>query len=186
VIPEEALGDSDIVDLVTSGRTELFRLLIERHERKVFAMGYSFFHNRDEARDFAQEVFIKAYNALDRFEGRSGFATWLFRIAYNQAVNTKRSAKEYVSLAEGADETAGDAAGEPDRQVLKNVVKEAVREAVRELPEKYRMCVDMSFFYDLTYEEIARVTLFPVNTVKSHILRAKKILREKLQTYYEP
>jgi RNA polymerase sigma-70 factor (ECF subfamily) len=179
---DDTLSDNEIVDIILSGRSELYRMLIERHEKKVFAMGRGFFHNRDEARDFTQEVFLKAFHALPRFEGRSSFSTWLFRIAYNQAVNGKRGLKEYVSLAD-----EGDAAGVeavsfdmPERELLKKNIKEAVRIAVRELPEKYRICIDLSFFYELTYEEIARITAFPVNTVKSHILRAKRILREKL------
>jgi RNA polymerase sigma-70 factor (ECF subfamily) len=183
----DTFSDNEIAALVTAGRTELYRVLVERHEKKIFAMGRGFFHNRDEARDFTQEVFLKAFRALPHFEGRSGFATWLFRIAYNQAVNGKRGLKEYLSLADeedtaGATGTAGvsGAFGTPERDLLKKTVKEAVRTAVRELPEKYRVCIDLSFFYELTYEEIARITAFPVNTVKSHILRAKRILREKL------
>jgi RNA polymerase sigma-70 factor (ECF subfamily) len=177
-----SLGDNEIVGLVLSGHRELYRTLIERHEKKVFAMGRGFFHNRDEARDFTQEVFLKAFHALPRFEGRSGFSTWLFRIAYNQAVNGKRGQREYVSLADGDDADGAKAvsAALPERDFLKKTIKEAVRAAVGELPEKYRICIDLSFFYELTYEEIARITAFPVNTVKSHILRAKRILREKL------
>jgi RNA polymerase sigma-70 factor (ECF subfamily) len=179
----DTLGDNEIVDLILSGRHEWYRALIERHEKKVFAMGRGFFHNRDEARDFAQEVFLKAFHALPRFEGRSSFSTWLFRIAYNQAVNGKRAIKEYVSLADGddADGTKAVSSDMPERDLLKKTIKEAVRVAVGELPEKYRICIDLSFFYELTYEEIARITAFPVNTVKSHILRAKRILREKLR-----
>jgi RNA polymerase sigma-70 factor (ECF subfamily) len=177
-----ALTDNEIVEIVLSGRTEFYRVLIERHEKKVFAMGRGFFHNRDEARDFTQEVFLKAFHALSSFEGRSGFATWLFRIAYNQAVNGKRGHKEYLSLADSEDAVASQAFSSdmPERNLLKKNIKEAVRTAVAELPEKYRICIDLSFFYELTYEEIARITAFPVNTVKSHILRAKRILREKL------
>jgi RNA polymerase sigma-70 factor (ECF subfamily) len=179
---DDSLTDNEIVEIVLSGRTESYRLLIERHEKKVFAMGRGFFRNRDEARDFTQEVFLKAFHALPRFEGRSGFATWLFRIAYNQAVNGKRGLKEYLSLADGEDATVSEAVSfdMPEHNLLKKNIKEAVRTAVQELPEKYRICIDLSFFYELTYEEIARITAFPVNTVKSHILRAKRILREKL------
>jgi RNA polymerase sigma-70 factor (ECF subfamily) len=179
---DETLTDNEIVEIVLSGRTELYRVLIERHEKKVFAMGRGFYHNRDEARDFTQEVFLKAFHALPRFEGRSGFATWLFRIAYNQAVNGKRGLKEYLSLADSEDAVVSEAASfdMPERNLLKKNIKEAVRTAIQELPEKYRICIDLSFFYELTYEEIARITAFPVNTVKSHILRAKRILREKL------
>jgi RNA polymerase sigma-70 factor (ECF subfamily) len=179
---DDALADNEIVEIILSGDAESYRLLIERHEKKVFAMGRGFFRNKDEARDFTQEVFLKAFHALPRFEGRSSFATWLFRIAYNQAVNGKRGLKEYLSLADSEDAAVSEAVSfdMPEHNLLKKNIKEAVRKAVQELPEKYRICIDLSFFYELTYEEIARITAFPVNTVKSHILRAKRILREKL------
>jgi RNA polymerase sigma-70 factor (ECF subfamily) len=178
--------DAQIVGFVLAGQTNAFRILIERHEKKVLAMGMSFFHNIDSARDFAQDVFIKAFNNLKSFEGRSAFSTWIFRIGYNQAINTKNREKEYVSLADDEDGAGGYAARAdetPEVEHLKTVIKGAVREAVKELPEKYRICIDLSFFYDKTYDEIENITGIPVNTIKSHVLRAKKILRDKLGDY---
>ena len=172
-------GDADdqlIVGQVVSGNKELFGLLVKRHERAVYGMGLSFFRNRDDASDFTQEVFLKVYRSLPRFEGRSRFSTWLYRLAYNTAVNGVTRRREYHSLAE--EESAMEET--PERELLRRTVREAVLTAVSELPDRYRICVDLFFFYDRSYQEIEAITGFPVNTIKSHVFRAKKLLREKL------
>jgi RNA polymerase sigma-70 factor (ECF subfamily) len=182
-------GDDDqlIVSQVVAGQKDLFRLLVRRHERAVYGMGLSFFRNSDDASDFTQEVFLKVYRNLSRFEGRSRFSTWLYKIAYNTAVNGVTRKKEYRSLAEAEEAQARASANAlpndgdtPERILLRNAAREAVLEAVQDLPERYRICVDMFFFYDRSYQEIEAITGFPVNTIKSHVFRAKKLLREKL------
>jgi len=65
--------------------------------------------------------------------------------------------------------------------MIRQAAREAVLASLRELPERYRVCIDMFFFYDCSYREIEEITGFPVNTVKSHVFRAKKLLREKLK-----
>jgi RNA polymerase sigma-70 factor (ECF subfamily) len=174
-------GDDDdrlVIDQILAGQKELFRLLVQRYEQAVYGMGLSFFRNPEDAADFAQDVFIKAYGSLSRFEGRSRFSTWLYRVAYNTAVNSVTRKKDYRSLAENDGEADSDT---PERGALRQAVREAVRTAVSELPERYRICVDLFFFYERSYQEIEAITGYPVNTIKSHVFRAKKLLREKLE-----
>jgi RNA polymerase sigma-70 factor (ECF subfamily) len=142
-------------------------------------MGHSFFRNTEDTSDFTQEVFLKVFRNLARFEGRSRFSTWLYKIAYNTAVNSVTRKKEYRSLAEEsvAEEDS------PERKLLRETARQAVLEAVAALPERYRVCVDLFFFYDRSYQEIEAITGFPINTIKSHVFRAKKLLREKLEDY---
>jgi RNA polymerase sigma-70 factor (ECF subfamily) len=173
-------GDDDqlIIDQIRAGQKELFRLLVQRHEQAVYGMGMSFFRNREDASDFAQDVFLKAYRGLPHFEGRSRFSTWLYRIAYNTAVNSVTRKKDYRSLAEDEDGSDGET---PERKTLREAAREAVQAAVRELPDRYRICIDLFFFYERSYQEIEAITGYPVNTIKSHVFRAKKLLREKLE-----
>jgi RNA polymerase sigma-70 factor (ECF subfamily) len=181
-------GESDLDDLliigqINSGQKDLFRLLVRRYEKAVYGMGMSFFRNAEDASDFVQEVFLKAYRSLSRFEGRSRFSTWLYKIAYNTAVNGVNRKKEYGSL---ADEDAGRLAASgdtPERVLLRNTARDAIQAALKELPERFKVCVDLFFFYDRSYQEIEGITGFPVNTVKSHVFRAKKLLREKLEIW---
>jgi RNA polymerase sigma-70 factor (ECF subfamily) len=88
--------------------------------------------------------------------------------------------KEYKSLSEDEIESDNDT---PEREFFRNLARDAVLGAVTELPERFRMCIDLFFFYDQSYEEIEVITGYPVNTIKSHVFRAKKILREKLAAY---
>jgi RNA polymerase sigma-70 factor (ECF subfamily) len=174
-IPDEPL----LIRQIVEGQKDLFRLLIRRYQRTVHGMGLSFFKNAEDAADFTQDVFFKAYRNLPSFRGRSRFSTWLYRIAYNTAVNGITRRKEYRSLAEddlSAEET-------PEQLALKTAAKEAVLKAVGELPEKYRVCVDLFFFYDRSIREIEVITGFPENTIKSHVFRAKKLLRERLESF---
>jgi len=173
-------SDQLIVALVVSGQKDLFRLLVRRYERAVYGMGFGFFRNTEDASDFAQEVFLKVYRSLSRFERRSRFSTWLYKIAYNTAVNGVNRRKEYRSLAEWETAVAADDGSLPENELIRNAARDAVLESLHALPEKYRACIDLFFFHGLSYREIEEITEFPVNTIKSHVFRAKKLLREKL------
>jgi len=181
---DESRDDLLIVSQIISGQKDLFRLLVRRHEKAVYGMGLSFFRNQEDASDFVQEVFLKVYRNLPKYEGRSRFSTWLYKVAYNTAVNESGRRKEYYSLAEenaaqtGSFEWSDD---NPERVLIRNSAREAVRKAILELPEKYRVCVDLFFFYDRSYQEIEVITGFPANTIKSHVFRAKKMLRGILE-----
>jgi len=178
---ESELNEPLVVSQIVSGQKNLFRLLVRQHERAVYGMGMSFFRNQDDASDFTQDVFLKAYRSLSGFEGRSRFSTWLYKIAYNTAINEVNRRKEYFSLAEEDAEKIISGAETPERITIRNAAREAVRAAVKELPERFRICVDLFFFYDRSYQEIESITGIPVNTIKSHVFRAKILLKEKLE-----
>ena len=182
---DAGLNDQIIVSQVVSGQKDLFRLLVRQHEKAVYGMGLSFFRNPEDASDFTQEVFLKAYRSLSNFEGRSRFSTWLYKIAYNTALNEVNRRKEYHSLAEDDSGLLVNDGETPERLALRNSAKEAVRAAIKELPERFRVCVDMFFFYDRSYQEIEAITGIPVNTIKSHVFRAKILLREKLEALFD-
>ena len=172
--------DRIILEQILSGQKELFRFLVKRYESAIYGMGLGFFRNEEDASDFTQEVFLKVYRSLSRFEGRSRFSTWLYKIAYNTALNSVKRKKDYRSLAE--DDMLPDM-DTPERNMLRKIITEAVLESIKDLPQRFRICVDLFFFYDRSYQEIEMITGFPVNTVKSHVFRAKKILRSKLENF---
>jgi len=181
---EQELADEVLISRIVAGERDLYRILIERHQQHVYSLGLSFFKNRDDAADFTQDVFLKAYSALSGFQGRSRFSTWLYRIAYNTGINSLNRRQEFVSLASKDRDANGDfelpAPDNVEAEILREQAMEAVREAMKELPERFRICLELYFFYDRSYEEIALIAGFPLNTVKSHIFRAKQLLRERL------
>jgi RNA polymerase sigma-70 factor, ECF subfamily len=175
-------SDEEAIGMVLDGDAEAFAVLVRRHRSRVLRLGMSFFHDDEDAADFAQDVFVKAYTALASFKGRSQFSTWLLRIAYNTAINAKKRRREQLSL-----DPELEIEGSPGADVshLREETARAVREAMAGLPPRQALCIELFFYYDLKYSEIGEVTGFPVNTIKSHVFRAKRILRERLSSIRE-
>lgn len=163
---------------ILAGNTRSFAVLAEKYRKRIFGLGYGFFKNPDDAEDFLQDVLVKVYVSLASFRKESRFSTWLMRIAYNTAINSKKRKREYTSLAE--DFEVIDTSNTPEQECLLAASRKAIHTAVDELPERYRVCVDLFFFYDMPYADISEVTGLPVNTIKSHVFRAKRMLREQL------
>ena len=175
----QALRDYEVCKAVLNGNTQAFAILAAQYQKRVYMLGLSFFDNTDDCEDFVQDVMLKAYSALGTFRAEAPFATWLMRIAYNTALNSVKKRNRYSSLADGTEiEYRGD---NPEEKHLNECIVLSVREAVNSLPDNYRICIDLYFFYDMSYTDIAAVTELPLNTIKSHIFRAKKILRGYLK-----
>jgi RNA polymerase sigma-70 factor (ECF subfamily) len=175
-------SDEEVIGQVLDGDTESFALLVRRHRGRVQRLGRSFFRDEEEVEDFTQDVFVKAYTALASFKGRSLFSTWLLRIAYNTAVNAKKRLRERAPL---DPETVVSGAPGTEESHLREETARAVREAMAELQPRQALCVELYFYYDLKYTEISEITGYPVNTIKSHVFRAKRILRERLGSLRE-
>ncbi len=173
-----AIPDTELCKATLEGHTEAFTLLAARYQKRIYTLGSSFFNTIEDCEDFVQDVMLKAYKGLASFRAEASFAAWLMRIAYNTAVNSAKKEARYTSFAEEPEiEYNGDS---PEEKHLNNCIMLSVRDAINTLPDRYRICIDLYFFYDLTYTEIATITDEPLNTVKSHIFRAKKILKTYL------
>ena len=175
----EAVKDFILCKAVLAGDSNAFGKLISKYQKRVYALGISFFKNHDDAEDFVQDIMLKAFSALPQFRGESSFSTWLMRIAYNAAINSVKRKREFVSAFEDCEISAADLT--PEELHLQNCAQTSIRKAINELPEKYRICIDLYFFYDMPYNDIETVTGIPLNTVKSHIFRAKKLLKAELE-----
>lgn len=168
-----------LVRSAAGGNSQAFAELVKRYHRRVAALGMSFFKNAADTEDFVQDVFIKVYTKLRDFRGESRFSTWLLRIGYTTAINSIKRRKEYLPL--GDETILWDQDYTPEEMQMRRLTIETVRESITELPERFAVCLDMYFFYDMAYGDISEVTGLPLNTVKSHIFRAKKLLKEKLE-----
>ncbi len=174
----ESISDEQIVRNVVNGNTEEFRILVERYQSRIYSIGMRFFRNIEDALDFTQDVFIRAFSNLKTFKRRSPFRYWLTRIAYNLGISMKKSRK-VESVSESSTIISDEAP--PDLAHEKDEVKKTLLQEIEKLPEKYRICLDFYFFMGLSYKEICSITGYPVNTIKSHVLRAKIILRDSLR-----
>lgn len=171
-----------MVRRILDGQIDAYREIVARHQARVFYIGLKFFHNRHDAEDYAQEVFLKAFEKLQSFGGEVPFSAWLNKIAYNMAVNyyhkRRRNRVEVPLPIEPRDPALG-----PEIHVLRNELQERVRKVLKKIPEIYKPVINLHFFEGLSYPEISRSLRIPVNTVKSYVFRTKQLLRSRLEAY---
>jgi len=174
---EQEKEEIEIVDRVVQGEREVFRVLVERYQSDVIRLGMRFFRNREDALDFAQDVMVRTFRNLAGWRRQGRFRAWLMRLAYNHAVNMKRRGNEPMITYE---DHYLDTNFNPERQMLQREAGTTLLEAMKSLPWRFALCLDLFFFFGMTYDDISRVTGFPVNTIKSHVFRAKSQLRSVL------
>lgn len=178
-MPEKIFSDEYIVRQVQKGNIELYSLIVERYQDKIFSIGMRFFYDRDDSADFAQEVFLKAFDKIDTYREIALFRYWLVKLAYNHGINLKKSRDNSSMECSGDEIQSG--YDLPEEKHIYNEIKQILAREINNLPERYRICIDFYFFLGLKYNEISEITGYPVNTIKSDVLRAKNILRQKLK-----
>jgi RNA polymerase sigma-70 factor (ECF subfamily) len=165
----------------------MFGELVQRYQDPVFGMALRFVGGRGDADDVAQEVFLRVYRGLDGFKGDAKFSTWLYRITFNLCTDwlrrNKRADRRAATIEE-ADEVA-DARVNLEEGVLAKESRDSVRRALDRLDERYRDVVILLYYQKMSYEQIASVLGLPVKTVETRLYRARKMLRESLESEKE-
>lgn len=169
--------DAVAAERVMAGDVEAFAGIVQRNQHRLVAFGRRFFRNMADIEDFVQEVFLQAFRKLNTYRGESRFSSWLLSIAYHLAVRQMRRTPDYSSLE--IDEVT-DTRHNPEQITLRCETGRIIVEAMRSLPDRFATCLDLFFFFGQTYAEISTTTGHPVNTVRSHIRRAKEMLRLSL------
>lgn len=181
----DSAGDEEdivIIGSVLGGDRNAYRRLVEKYQPAVSAIGRRTIGGGEDLKDYVQDVFLKAFTHLAQFRGKGRFYSWLMRIAYTTAMNRRDRAipeaptdPDFLArLRHGA------AKEEPDRVAERSIVREAIMTAIRGLPKHLAVSVELFFVLGLRYREIAEITGAPVNTLKSHVRRARRMLQEKL------
>lgn len=188
------LDDRTLVERILGGERDLFTTLVGRYEKRLINYVYRITHRYEEAHDLAQEIFVKVYLALDRYDPKYQFSTWLFRIAQNSAIDAlrKKHISEVPLVRSGDDEPTGkerefaDDGISPYRALKNKQLSAAIDHAVAELPPDYRELIQLRHFAELSYEEIASMKKLPLGTVKNKLFRARNLLKESLGSFVEP
>lgn len=175
----EKQKDERILKKVLKGNKQAFGELVLKYQNRVFSLGVSFLKNEEDALDFCQDVMLKAYEALPTFRMKSSFYTWLMSIAYNMAINSKRKKTRFTLSIEDYDFASPQLT--PEERFIRQALRSSIEEAVNDLPEKYKVCIELYFFYDVSYQDIETITTLPQGTIKSYVFRAKKLLRAELE-----
>jgi RNA polymerase sigma-70 factor (ECF subfamily) len=181
--------DEALVRAILAGDRERFEVLVGRYQTRLVNYLYRMVRNLEEAHDLTQEVFIRVYQALDRYDSQYKFSTWLFRVAQNAAIDVIRKRRiQLVPLTRRADEGSEATVdlelpdGQPSAlETLQGRELDAsIRSAIDALPWEYRELILLRHYGELAYEEIAEVKAMPLGTVKNKLFRARQLLKQHL------
>lgn len=174
------VADETLVLAAQSGDPEAFALLVSRYRRVVFAYAYARLRDRDEAEDVAQEVFIRAYQSLDRLRVGGRWEAWLMRILRNLCHDTLR--RKRVRRTEPLDVSWLDGDALPETRALESDQQQRLAAAIAGLPEKYQVPLMMHYLSGCTYRQVAAALGLPESTVVGRMAGALRLLRRKLGT----
>jgi len=194
-VPPKNLSDHELIEATKKGDEAAFAEIVNRYRNPITNYLYRFLNDYEEAVDLAQETFVRVYFAIERYHTDYAFSTYVYRIATNLAISElrKRKRRKLVSLTGffqfGDDEDARDFSPPdektlPDEDLIENEQSATIRRAIAALPEKYRAPIILRDIEEKTYEEVASILKLGLGTTKSRISRARKLLRDKLQSYF--
>jgi len=188
------IDDLTLVRRCKEGDRPAFKLLVQKYERKVYAIAFGMVKDREEARDIAQEAFLKVHRSLGTFKGDASFSTWLHRIVRNLAIDKIR-AKRNESLsfddAVGADEEvepgfiATRLGTDPQRGALRRELAAKLNEALAQLPLKHREILLLREVEGMSYEDLAQTLDVPKGTVMSRLFHARSKMQKLLEGYLD-
>jgi RNA polymerase sigma-70 factor (ECF subfamily) len=189
----EAQVDQLLVERVQKGDKQAFDLLISKYQHRIVSLVARYVSDQTEALDVAQEAFIKAYRAIDRFRGDSAFYTWLYRIAINTAKNwlVARKRRPPATDIDAADAEQYDMdsrlkeQGTPENELMREEIKRTVFDTITDLPDDLRTAIMLREMEGMSYEDIAVTMDCPIGTVRSRIFRAREAIDEKLKPLVE-
>lgn len=189
----EQLDDRALVARILGGDRDRFTELVRRYEKRVVNYVFRIIHRYEDAHDLAQDIFVKVYLALDRYDPKYQFSTWLFRIAQNASIDAlrKKTVTEVPMARPAEDESQkerefADGGVSPYRALKNKQLGAAIEKAVANLPPDYRELIQLRHFAELSYEEIAAMKKLPLGTVKNKLFRARNLLKTELDQFVEP
>lgn len=177
----------NLIKLAQNGSSEAFGQLVEKHERFVYNIAFRMLPNSEDAKDISQEVFIKAYRYLQRFDGKAAFSTWLYRITVNTCIDEirKRKGKETISIENEFDDGESskknqfaDKSISVEDEIISREGLDSIKKAINKLGEEHKTIIVLRDIQGLSYTEISEITETSMGTVKSRLARARKALKD--------
>lgn len=182
--------EKNMILRVLDGDQDAFERLVKTYETQVYNLCLRMVGNQEDAKDLAQEAFLKAWRGLQFYKFESAFSTWLYRLTSNVCIDFLRRQKRrpVVSLTMQEDEEQAveleipDSAPQPEEQILYREQKTAIAAAMNQLEEEFRLVLTLRVIEDLPYEEIAEIMNLKIGTVKSRLARARMKLKSLLES----
>lgn len=191
-LAQARISDREAIRRVREGERDAFRVLVARYQERAYRLALRVLRDEEEARDAVQEAFLKAYGALDRFEARSRFYTWLYRLVMNQCIDQRRRDRSdrhelYQEEGASAGRSASRAAPEtlgvrfaPAAEAMDKELRRHLLEAIDALPEAARATLLLREAEGLSYGEIAESLDIPKGTVMSRLYYARRQVQRRL------
>ncbi len=180
-------NDALLVAASKQGDQDAFAQLVQRYQRRIFNLVYRILQQYDEATEITQETFLAAWQGLPSFRGDARFPTWLYRIAYNcslkqlehrkhdRALEAAMQAEQVLQHVDDSMRAEAELEAH-DRQTM-------IQEQLSNLPAKYRIVLVLRHIQEMTYEEMAEALTMPIGTIKTHLFRARNLLKERLEAF---
>ena len=177
---------------IAEGDDDAFEILVNRHQTSVLNLIYRFIGDRTQAKDLAQEVFIRVWQAAKTYKPKAKFTTWIYRITANLCLNELKSARRRrwfpfhrsdEDSEKSIEETFSDGSPSAEDLLLARERSRQISEALQSLPDNQRMALVLKRYDDLSYQEIAQIIGCSVSAVESLLVRAKRTLQEKLKNF---
>ncbi len=183
---QEAEAEMEFVRRSCQGDQDAFAVLVRHHQRRAFILAFRMLNNYEEAAEAVQEAFLAAWQGLHTFRGEARFSTWLYRIVYHCCLRVleqrRRASRDLDAATAQAEHRAALEAGQEIQALVADRERQqTIQQAIQELPGKYRAVLILRHLQELTYEEIAQALSLPVGTIKTHLFRARNLLKERLQ-----
>ena len=190
--------DLELVERVQGGDEDAFKELVERYQRKVYSICYGMLKDSEASLDVSQEVFIKVYRYMEKFNRESSFYTWLYRITVNMCIDhiRKHSKVQRVEYDDRISHESGEVEGEehilpstlgihPDKVYGRKELREKMLEALETLSEKHRTILILREVEGLSYEEMADVLNISKGTVMSRLYHARRYFQDAIREYLQ-
>lgn len=193
-VAENAISEAGIIVKARAGDVSAFCSLVRLHEEKAVRMAYSFTHHWEDARDIAQEAFVKAHENLPKFRGESRFSTWMYRIIANLCKDSfrKKKVRERINAAVGrpGDEDGPDpmeriASNAPDAldETMNRELEQTIHASIETLPQQQKNVFRLRYLQGLSLEEIAGLLELSTGAVKAHLWQASQKMQKLLAGY---
>lgn len=170
-------SDNELIRSVQEGNIGAYEVIVRRYQAKLLSYVYHFVRNNEDAQDIVLEALFNLYRTIDRVDTGKKFSSYVFSIAKNAALSFLRKKKLEVALNEG-ELVAED--GSLYDELFAQEDQKRIRHAMKKLNRRYKTVIQLYYFRDLSYEEIAKKLKLPIGTVRTHLLRGKKELRNLL------
>jgi len=189
---DKQILSEELMARIAKGDNDAFETLVNRHQTSILNLIYRFIGDRTQAKDLAQEVFIRVWRAAKTYKPDAKFTTWLYRITANLCFNELKSARRRRWFQfrrsnednEGSiEETFSDGSPTAEDLLLEKERSRQISDALQSLPDNQRMALVLRRYDDLSYEEIARILNCSVSAVESLLVRAKRTLQEKFKNF---